>query len=99
MKKLAFLTLAGALALGLQVAVINAPSAAAAQKVDCLPHKLAALNTAGDGRVTYCHATSSATNPYVIITTSVSACKAHTDHRKLEKGGKQDLFAGDVCQD
>jgi hypothetical protein len=52
-----------------------------------------------DGKVTFCHATSSATNPFVIITTSIHACFAHVQHVHLEKGGEHDVFAGNVCAD
>jgi len=52
-----------------------------------------------DGKVTFCHATSSATNPFVIITTSVSACKAHVEHEHLEQGGHLDVFPTGGCED
>jgi hypothetical protein len=52
-----------------------------------------------DGKVTYCHATSSATNPYVVITTSVNACFAHTTHEHLMKGGHLDIFPTGGCAD
>jgi hypothetical protein len=52
-----------------------------------------------DGKVTFCHATSSATNPFVVITTSVNACFAHVQHEHLEKGGELDVFSGGVCAD
>lgn len=39
------------------------------------------LGAAEDRRVTFCHATGSATNPYVTITVSTNACiQAHTGH-------------------
>jgi len=53
----------------------------------------------GDGKVTFCHATSSATNPFVLITTSVNACFAHTTHEHLEKGGHLDIFPTSGCAD
>jgi hypothetical protein len=52
-----------------------------------------------DGKVTFCHATSSAQNPFVVITTSINACKAHEDHRKLPKGGLRDVFPTGGCAD
>ena len=52
-----------------------------------------------DRKVTFCHATSSAGNPYVVITTSINACKAHEEHTKLPKGGSQDVFPTGGCQD
>jgi len=60
---------------------------------------LTALNFANDDRVTFCHATSSPTNPFVVITTSVNACFAHETHEHLEQGGHLDIFAGGVCED
>ena len=53
----------------------------------------------GDRKVTFCHATSSATNPFVVITTSINACRAHESHRKLPKGGERDVFPTGGCQD
>ena len=52
-----------------------------------------------DGKVTFCHATSSATNPFVVITTSINACKAHEEHTKLPKGGERDVFPTGGCRD
>jgi hypothetical protein len=52
-----------------------------------------------DGKVTFCHATSSATNPFVIITTSVNACFAHEQHTHLPKGGEEDVFPTGGCAD
>jgi hypothetical protein len=52
-----------------------------------------------DGKVTFCHATSSATNPFVLITTSVDACFAHEMHEHLEKGGQLDVFPTAGCVD
>lgn len=52
-----------------------------------------------DGKVTFCHATSSARNPFVIITTSTSACTAHENHEHLPKGGELDVFGTDGCED
>lgn len=52
-----------------------------------------------DGKVTFCHATSSASNPFVIITTSTSACTAHEDHEHLPQGGEDDVFGTDGCED
>lgn len=52
-----------------------------------------------DERVTFCHATSSATNPFVMITTSIRACTAHDNHLKLPKGGFEDIFPTGGCQD
>lgn len=52
-----------------------------------------------DGKVTFCHATSSAVNPFVVITTSVKACKAHEEHTKLPKGGERDVFPTGGCAD
>lgn len=52
-----------------------------------------------DGKVTFCHATSSAKNPFVVITTSVNACEAHENHRKQPKGGERDRFPSGGCED
>lgn len=52
-----------------------------------------------DGKVTYCHATSSAKNPYVVITTSVNACFAHVSHVHQIKGGHRDVFPTGGCAD
>ena len=52
-----------------------------------------------DGKVTFCHATSAATNKFVVITTSVNACKAHEEHTKLPKGGERDVFPTGGCAD
>ncbi len=52
-----------------------------------------------DGKVTFCHATSSATNPYVVITTSVNACRAHETHSHQPKGGSRDVFPTGGCRD
>ena len=52
-----------------------------------------------DGKVTFCHATSSATNKFVVITTSIKACKAHEEHTKLPKGGMKDVFPTGGCAD
>lgn len=52
-----------------------------------------------DGKVTFCHATSSATNKFVVLTTSVNACKAHEAHTKLPKGGVRDVFPTGGCAD
>jgi hypothetical protein len=52
-----------------------------------------------DRKVTFCHATSSASNPYVVITTSINACRAHETHTKLTKGGTRDVFPTGGCQD
>lgn len=52
-----------------------------------------------DRKVTFCHATSSASNPFVVITTSIKACKAHEQHSKLPKGGVHDVFPTGGCAD
>jgi hypothetical protein len=52
-----------------------------------------------DGKVTFCHATSSPTNPFVIITTSVNACFAHEMHEHQEQGGHLDVFPTGGCAD
>ena len=52
-----------------------------------------------DRKVTFCHATSSAKNPFVVITTSVNACRAHETHTKQPKGGSRDIFPTGGCQD
>jgi hypothetical protein len=52
-----------------------------------------------DRKVTFCHATSSASNPFVVITTSISACRAHETHTKQPKGGAEDVFPTGGCQD
>jgi hypothetical protein len=50
-----------------------------------------------DGKVTFCHATGSASNPFVLITTDVSGCvNGHADH---EPGGNDDVFATQGCDD
>jgi hypothetical protein len=67
--------------------------------IDGVTVDLEALQVAGDRKVTFCHATSSPTNPFVLITTSVNACFAHVTHEHLEQGGHLDIFAGGVCED
>src|SRR3954447_18124051 len=52
-----------------------------------------------DRKVTFCHATSSASNPFVVITTSINACRAHETHTKLPKGGSRDVSPTGGCQD
>jgi hypothetical protein len=52
-----------------------------------------------DRKVTFCHATSSAGNPFVVITTSINACRAHETHTKQPKGGTADVFPTGGCQD
>ena len=52
-----------------------------------------------DRKVTFCHATSSAGNPFVVITTSINACRAHETHTKQPKGGAADVFPTGGCQD
>ncbi|MBA3542719.1 MAG: hypothetical protein H0T79_24090 [Deltaproteobacteria bacterium] len=52
-----------------------------------------------DRKVTYCHATSSPTNPYVLLTTDVHACFAHEQHEHLEQGGHLDVFPTGGCDD
>ena len=52
-----------------------------------------------DRKVTFCHATSSASNPFVVITTSINACRAHETHTKQPKGGTRDVFPTGGCQD
>jgi hypothetical protein len=52
-----------------------------------------------DRKVTFCHATSSATNPFVIITTDIHGCEGHEDHTKLQKGGFRDVFPTGGCAD
>lgn len=52
-----------------------------------------------DGKVTFCHGTSSAGNSYVIITTSVNACFAHEQHSHLPQGGERDVFPTGGCAD
>ena len=50
-----------------------------------------------DGRVTFCHATGSASNPYILLTTDVSGCvNGHADH---DPGGNVDVFATQGCDD
>jgi|GEM_PF-4017218 len=47
-----------------------------------------------DHKVTFCHATGSATNPYVIITTdNIAWAKAHLSHQD----GRDKLFIDGVC--
>jgi hypothetical protein len=65
--------------------------------IDGVAVDLDALNVAGDFRVTFCHATGSETNPFVLITTSIAACFAHD--LVHEPGGNEDIFAGGVCED
>lgn len=52
-----------------------------------------------DRKVTFCHATSSASNPFVVITTSINACRAHETHTHQPKGGTRDVFPTGGCQD
>jgi hypothetical protein len=52
-----------------------------------------------DGLVTFCHATSAEGNKWVLITTSIAACKAHEEHEHLPKGGQWDVFPTGGCAD
>jgi hypothetical protein len=55
------------------------------------------LQVAGDNKVTFCHATGSETNPFILITTSVEGCvEGHFDH---EPGGNEDIFPTTGCAD
>jgi hypothetical protein len=50
-----------------------------------------------DGRVSFCHATGSESNPYILLTTDVSGCvNGHADH---EPGGNLDIFSSQGCDD
>lgn len=50
-----------------------------------------------DNKVTFCHATGSETNPFILITTSVEGCvNGHADH---EPGGNTDIFPTQGCDD
>lgn len=71
------------------------PACPEAEQLDLAPANV----DNNDGRVTFCHATSSATNPFVVITTSVSACRAHVEHEHQEQGGHFDVFPTGGCED
>jgi hypothetical protein len=81
MKRLAFVTLfvllcgiAGTSARNNPTAPVQKTDAVALTANDC-------LFAAVDGKVDICHATQSASNPFVLITVSVSACvEGHADH-------------------
>jgi hypothetical protein len=50
-----------------------------------------------DGKVTYCHATGSESNPYILITTSTEGCtEGHEGH---DPGGNDDIFPTQGCAD
>jgi hypothetical protein len=50
-----------------------------------------------DNKVTFCHATGSETNPFILITTSVEGCiNGHEGH---EPGGNSDIFPTQGCAD
>lgn len=78
-------------AVGLLVAAMAAPAAAT-------PH-----DGGGEHKVTICHVTNSATNPYVVITVDVAAfdgqgANDHTHH--ASKDGRVDVvFADGECRD
>lgn len=49
-----------------------------------------------DRKVTFCHATGSSSNPYILITTDVNGCNGHADHLP---GGNEDIFPTGGCAD
>ena len=80
----------GLIAAGLLAAALAAPAAATPAED-------------GDHKVTICHVTNSATNPYVVITIDVAAwdgegANDHTHHES--KDGRRDfVLEGDSCED
>lgn len=50
-----------------------------------------------DGKVTFCHATGSEKNPFVVITTDVNGCHGHEDHYPGDSDG--DIFPTQGCAD
>ncbi len=57
---------------------------------------LDSLNFPEDRKVTFCHATGSESNPYILITTDVNGCNGHADH---DPGGNLDIFPTGGCAD
>jgi hypothetical protein len=49
-----------------------------------------------DSKVSFCHATGSSSNPYILITTDVEGCNGHADH---DPGGNTDIFPTGGCAD
>jgi hypothetical protein len=49
-----------------------------------------------DSRVSFCHATGSSSNPYILLTTDVEGCNGHADHLP---GGNEDIFPSQGCAD
>ena len=108
MKRLATLAMSAALCTGVMVSSATAggehypppqgPKCKTNKGTVFLDQDPANVNNS-DRKVTYCHATSSASNPFVVITTSISACRAHETHTKLPKGGSRDVFPTGGCQD
>ena len=79
------------LALGLTAGCGGEPAALDTEDLESDAHALTASDCTDEAigrKVTFCHATSSATNPYTVVTVSVNACtNAHVNH------------AGDVLPD
>jgi hypothetical protein len=57
---------------------------------------LAANVDSNDDKVSFCHATGSASNPYILLTTNVEGCNGHADHTP---GGNDDIFPSQGCAD
>jgi hypothetical protein len=51
-----------------------------------------------DDRVSFCHATGSETNPYILLTTNVDGCNGHANENH-EPGGNEDVFPTGGCAD
>ena len=66
--------------------------------IDGVEVDLEELNFPGDREVTFCHATGSETNPYVLITTNVNGCNGHANENH-EPGGNVDIFPEAGCVD
>jgi hypothetical protein len=51
-----------------------------------------------DERVSFCHATGSETNPYILLKTSIEGCNGHANENH-EPGGNVDIFPTGGCAD
>ena len=74
----------------LRVAVVGALIGGSAGGVASIP--VASASPGPPGKVTICHATGSATNPYVQITLSVNAVRAGRGHNRDNHQGGEDII-------